>query len=253
MTTFEDIRVERTGAILWVTLNRPSVLNALSIQTANELLRVLRSAENDAVFKVCVIRGVGRAFSAGFDLKLVRSDGDPELGKALEDYFNPIVRLMRKSRIIFVTALNGIAAGSGAGIALAGDIILAARSASIYQPFVKLGLVPDVGNTFFLPRIVGRCRAAGLMLLAEKLSASDAAACGLIWKCVEDEALDREVSAVVATLETHSAAALAGIKRAIEASFENTLDSQLDLERDLQDDLGRTEEYRAAVKAFVRK
>ncbi len=180
-------------------------------------------------------------------------DAPPDLGATLDRLYNPLVRRLRRLERPIIAAVNGIAAGAGANLALACDLVLAARSAKFIQAFCKLGLVPDSGGTYFLPRLVGEARAIGLALLGEPLAAEQAAAWGLIWRVVDDEQLMPEATALARRLATQPTRGLGLIKRALAASAAHTLDEQLDLERDLQREAGRTEDYREGVRAFFEK
>lgn len=168
----------------------------------------------------------------------------------LEVHFNPLVRLMRATRLPIITKVNGPCAGAAVGIALAGDIVIAARSAYFYEPFVGIALVPDAGNTLFLPRLAGRVRAAPAMLLGDRIGAEEARDWGLVWRVVDDDALTAETDAIATRLAERAPAAIAATKRLIVAAGDAALDEQLDLERDLQGDAGRSPEMKAAVAAF---
>jgi len=203
-----------------------------------------------------LLTGAGRGFCAGQDLgDRVLGEGDtpPDLGATLERWYNPLVRRIRRLDRPVVCAVNGVAAGAGANIALACDIVLAARSASFIQAFARIGLVPDSGGTWLLPRLVGEARARALALLGEKVDAETAAAWGMIWRVVDDERLLEEARALADRLAAGPTRGFALIKRALLESWTNDLDAQLDLERDLQREAGRTEDYREGVRAFVEK
>jgi 2-(1,2-epoxy-1,2-dihydrophenyl)acetyl-CoA isomerase len=220
------------------------------------LRRALNEAERDPSCRAVLLTGAGRGFCAGQDLseRTVSSDGPPpDLGASLDGLYNPLIRRLRATPLPIVCAVNGPAAGAGANLALACDIVIAARSATFLQAFARIGLAPDAGGTFFLTRKIGPARARGLAMLAEPLSAEQAAAWGLIWKAVEDEALMDEAHAICARLASGSAAALAAIKQGIEAAATNDLSEQLDFERDLQRGLGRAGDYREGVRAFLEK
>ncbi len=239
-----------------VTLNRPERLNSFNPSMHACLHEAVGTVAARDDVRAVLLTGAGRAFCSGQDLterRFTPGEPLPDLGASLDANFNPLVRALRALPKPIVCAVNGTAAGAGANIALACDIVLAARSASFIQAFCKLGLVPDSGGTYFLPRLVGSARAAGLALLGDRLSAEDAARIGLIWKCVEDAALADEARALARHLATQPTRGLAAIKRALQASASNTLDAQLDLERDLQRELGRTEDYREGVTAFMDK
>jgi 2-(1,2-epoxy-1,2-dihydrophenyl)acetyl-CoA isomerase len=206
--------------------------------------------------RALLLTGAGRGFCAGQDLsdRVMRADAAPvDLGHTLSTYYNPLVRTLRELPKPVVCAVNGVAAGAGANIALACDLVLAARSASFIQAFCKLGLVPDSGGTYFLPRLAGTARAMGLAMLGERLGAEDAERWGLIWKCVDDARLMDEARALARALGAGPTKGFADIKRAIYASATSTLDAQLDYERDLNRELGRTDDYREGVSAFTEK
>jgi 2-(1,2-epoxy-1,2-dihydrophenyl)acetyl-CoA isomerase len=202
-----------------------------------------------------LLTGAGRGFCAGQDLsnRLSEPGRTPDLHSTIDRFYNPLVRKLRALPIPVVCAVNGTAAGAGANIALACDIVLAARSARFIQAFSKIGLVPDSGGTWFLPRLVGPARARGLALLAGPLSAEQAEGWGLIWKVVEDAELMIEASALAAHLAKQPTVGLALTKRALDAAESNTLDQQLDLERDYQGEAGRTPDYAEGVRAFFEK
>jgi 2-(1,2-epoxy-1,2-dihydrophenyl)acetyl-CoA isomerase len=239
-----------------VTLNRPQKLNAFIGPLVGALNAAFDAAGRDKACRAVLLTGAGRGFCAGQDLseRLVAADGTPpDLGASLEGWGNPLIRRMRALPVPIVCAVNGVAAGAGANLALACDIVLAARSASFIQAFARIGLMPDLGGTFLLTRLAGSARARGLALLAEPLSATHAEEWGLIWKSVEDDALMSEAHALCQRFCAAPHAALAAIKRAIDAAATNSLDLQLDLERDLQRDLGRTPDFAEGVRAFLGK
>jgi 2-(1,2-epoxy-1,2-dihydrophenyl)acetyl-CoA isomerase len=203
-----------------------------------------------------VLTGAGRAFCAGQDLAdRVRGPDDPppDLGASLDARYNPLIRALSALEMPVICAVNGIAAGAGANLALAADIVIAARSASFVQSFCKVGLIPDSGGTWTLPRLVGRARATALMMLGDKVPAEQAEAWGMIWRCVDDDQLMPLVSAMARHLAQQPTQGLALTKRALAASGRNGLDAQLDLERDLQAEAGRTDDYREGVAAFMEK
>ena len=251
-----SIRSEQRREWRKIVLNRPDRLNAFNDEMHEALARVLDEAAADVRCRAVLLTGEGRAFCAGQDLndRLSGEGGaEPDLGDTVERFYNPLVRRLRSLPKPVVCAVNGIAAGAGANIALACDIVLAARSARFVQAFAKVGLIPDSGGTFFLPRLVGEARARALVMTAEPLAAETAAAWGLIWKAVDDAALMSEAEALTDHLATQPTQGLALIKRALAASAANTLDAQLDLERDLQRLAGQTPDYREGVQAFLGK
>ena len=239
-----------------ITLDRPDKLNAFNEKMHDELRAALDAAEAEDTVRAVLLTGAGRAFCAGQDLgdRATRpGDGAPDLGETIGRLYNPLVRRLRSLRLPVVCAVNGVAAGAGANLALASDLAIAARSAKFVQPFCRLGLVPDTGGTFFLPRLVGHARAMGLALLGDTIAAEQAEAWGLIWRCVDDEDLMTEAESLWKHLATQPTRGLELIKQALNASPANTLDEQLDLERDLQREAGRTEDYREGVSAFLEK
>jgi 2-(1,2-epoxy-1,2-dihydrophenyl)acetyl-CoA isomerase len=250
MTAFEDISYRVEGGIARIAVARPDKLNAYRNETADELSAAFAQAEADVSVKVAVLTGEGRAFGAGYDLATVKPDETPALDDVLERHFNPLVRAMRGSRLPIVSVINGPCAGAAVGIALAADIVVAARSAYFYEPFVGIALVPDAGNTLFLTRMLGRVRASAMMLLGERLSAAEAREWGLVWKVVDDADLAAESTRIAAKLATLAPSAVAATKRLIAAASDPDLDTQLDLERDLQGDAGRSPEMKAAIAAF---
>jgi 2-(1,2-epoxy-1,2-dihydrophenyl)acetyl-CoA isomerase len=238
-----------------ITLNRPQRLNAFTEEMHRMLAAAIRDAEADDDCRALLITGAGRGFCAGQDLndRLARPGEKVVLGGTLEHFYNPLVRKLRALPFPVVGAVNGVAAGAGANVALACDIVLAARSASFVQAFAKIGLVPDSGGTWFLPRLVGAARARGLALLAEPLPAEKAEAWGLIWKAVDDDKLMSEAEKLCTHFATAPTVGLALTKRALEAAETNSLSAQLDLERDLQREAGATADYAEGVRAFIEK
>ena len=246
------ILFEVSAGIARLTLNRPERLNSFNVAMHEEVRSVLTGLDA----RVLVITGAGRGFCAGQDLsdRAVAPGGQgADLGDSIERYYKPLVLSLRRLPMPVIAAVNGVAAGAGANIALACDLVVAARSASFVQAFSKLGLVPDSGGTWFLPRLVGNARAMGLALLGEKLGAQQAAEWGLIWKCVEDA----ELAGFVDTLAGQFAAAptrgIARTKQAMYEGWSRTFEQQLDIERDYQRELGRTADYAEGVAAFVGK
>ncbi len=254
--SYEQIRFECAGGIARITLHRPERLNSFTTQMHAELRDALARVAADASARVLLLTGAGRGFCAGQDLsdRAVAPGATPiDLGASIETNYRPLVRALRNLPLPVVCAVNGVAAGAGANIALACDLVIACRSASFIQAFCKIGLVPDSAGTFFLPRLVGTARAMGLALLGDKLPADEAAAWGLIWKCVDDAEFGAVVEALLARLAQAPTAGLAAIKRAIYASADNSLEQQIDLERDAQRTLGNSVDYREGVAAFLDK
>jgi 2-(1,2-epoxy-1,2-dihydrophenyl)acetyl-CoA isomerase len=253
--SFQNIRYEETGAVARVTLSRPDKLNSFNAAMHLELREALARAARPEI-RVVVITGAGKGFCAGQDLgdRVMASGAEPaDLGQAIDTYYTPLVRAIRALDKPVIAAVNGVAAGAGCNVALACDLVVAARSASFIQAFCRLGLVPDAGGTWLLPRLVGPARAAGLAMLGDKLGAEQAAAWGLIWKCVDDDAFAAEIDALTTHLAAAPTQGLALTKQALQASWSHTLDEQLDLERDLQRELGRSSDYTEGVSAFLQK
>jgi len=251
-----SILVSQDGGVLTITLNRPDKLNAF-IPEMHELLRaaLVRAADEDAI-RAVLLTGAGRGFCAGQDLagrKVDPGAAPVDLAVTIGSYYNPLVRRLRELPKPVVCAVNGVAAGAGANIALACDVVLAARSASFIQAFSKIGLVPDSGGTWFLPRLAGSARAMGLALFGDKLSAEDAERWGIIWKVFDDAVLMNEAKSISKKLSEGPTKGYGLLKRAMYASGTNSLDAQLDLERDLQREAGNSEDYREGVAAFLQK
>jgi 2-(1,2-epoxy-1,2-dihydrophenyl)acetyl-CoA isomerase len=250
-----EILVEQRTGYRIVTLNRPERLNAFNEAMHRALRQALDEAEADDNCRALLLTGAGRAFSTGQDLndRLAKPGEQIVLGGTLEQFYNPLIRKLRSLRMPIVAAVNGVAAGAGANIALACDIALAARSASFIQSFARVGLVPDSGGTWALPRRIGDARARGLALLAEPLPAQKAEDWGLIWKAVDDAALMPEATAMCEHFAAAPTHGLSLIKQALNASSGNTLDAQLDLERDFQRDASLSPDYMEGVRAFMEK
>jgi 2-(1,2-epoxy-1,2-dihydrophenyl)acetyl-CoA isomerase len=238
-----------------ITLNRPKQLNAFTGAMHEALARALDDVENDPDCRAMLLTGAGRAFCAGQDLsERVTKPGEPPVkSNSLEMYYNPLIRRLRALPVPVVAAVNGVAAGAGANIALACDIVLAARTARFIQSFAKIGLVPDSGGTWTLPRLVGMARARGLALTGEPLSADRAEEWGLIWRAVDDEFLMTEAHELCAHFASAPTFGLALTKRALDASWGNDLSAQLDLERDLQRQAHVSPDYAEGVRAFMEK
>jgi len=251
----DSILIDNRGSWRIVTLNRPDRLNSFNETMHHSLARALDDAAGDVDCRAVLLTGAGRGFCAGQDLSDVAAgDGAaPDLGVTIEKFYNPLVRRIRALNKPVICAVNGTAAGAGANIAFACDIVLAARSAKFIQSFAKIGLVPDSGGTWLLPRLIGDARATALAMLAEPITAETAANWGLIWRAIDDEKLMSEAEALAAHLATQPTQGLAMIKQALAQSATNTLDAQLDLERDLQRKAGRTPDYAEGVNAFMAK
>jgi len=235
-----------------ITLNRPERLNALNVEMAAALDAVLDEAAADKTCRAILLTGAGRGFCAGQDLTEIVGASPADLERLLEHY-HPLILKIRALSIPVVCAVNGVAAGAGANLALACDIVLAARSATFVQAFARIGLIPDCGGTWFLPRLVGTARARALAFLAEPLPAETAAEWGLVWRMTEDERLLPEAEALAARLASQASNALALTKRALDATGENTLAQQLDLEGELQRQAGAHPDHAEGVRAFLEK
>lgn len=253
--TDAPLLIERAEGYHVLTLNRPERLNAFTEELHRLLRAALQAAGDDADCRAVLLTGAGRAFCTGQDLAARRFEPGkaPDLGRSLQAFYNPLVRALRALPKPVVCAVNGVAAGAGANLALACDIVVAARSARFVQSFAKVGLIPDGGGTWTLPRLVGPARARALMLLAEPVTADQAAEWGMIWQVVDDANLLPTARALCAKLAALPPIGLALTKQALEASGGNDLDRQLDLERDLQGAAGRTPDYREGVAAFLEK
>lgn len=251
--TYENIEFDITDAIARITLNRPDKLNSFTGAMHVEVASAMDKVEASGA-RVLVLTGNGRGFCAGQDLSERRGNSENiDLGETVDKFYGPLVRRLRALPIPVVVGVNGVAAGAGANVALAGDIVIAARSASFIQAFCRLGLIPDTGGTYVLPRLVGHARAMGLAMLGDKLSAEQAQQWGLIWECVDDDALAARLNDLAQHFSQAPTKGLAYTKRALNQSLGNTLDQQLDLERDMMRELGHSYDYREGVAAFMEK
>ena len=253
---FNNIEFDINEGCATLTLNRPKALNSFTTEMHAEIRTVMQQVIEDAGIRCLVITGAGRGFCAGQDLgdrAQTTEGGVPDVGASVEKNYNPLIRSIMNLPKPVICAVNGVAAGAGASIALACDIVLAARSASFIQVFCKIGLIPDSGGTWNLPRAVGLARAKGLALLGDRLPAETAQDWGLIWKCVDDEDLQEEARKMAAHFATQPTAALGRIKKLLHESGSNTLSEQLDLEQKAMQDLGQSEDYREGVTAFLEK
>lgn len=251
---FKTIQFKVSDKVARVTLNRPDRLNSFNLQMHRELGEVLHNHVADA--RVIVITGAGRGFCAGQDLndRAVSTGSDPvDLGITVETGWNPLIRLITTMPQPVIARVNGVAAGAGANIALACDIAVAGRSAKFIQSFSAIGLIPDTGGTWLLPRLVGQARATALALTGEPVSAEKADEWGMIWKCVDDEALDAEVDAIATKLASLPPLGLAAIKEMMRSNWSHSLDQELNHQRDTMRRLGYTEDYREGVAAFLEK
>ncbi|MGQ9425144.1 2-(1,2-epoxy-1,2-dihydrophenyl)acetyl-CoA isomerase PaaG [Gilvimarinus sp. F26214L] len=252
---FETIRYEVARGVALLTLNRPDTLNSFNTQMHEEVRKALKDVRENPDVRCLLITGEGRGFCAGQDLndRAVSGAGGPDLGESVEKNYNPMIRAIMTLDKPVVCAVNGIAAGAGANLALACDIVLAARSAAFAEVFCKIGLIPDSGGSWNLPRAVGLPRAKGLALLGDKLPATKAADWGMIWDCVDDEALLPEARKMAEHLATQPTRALAATKRLLNEAFNTPLHQQLEGEKALMQELGRSEDYQEGVAAFLEK
>lgn len=252
---YQFILVDIESSVMKITLNRPDVLNSFTLAMSRELLAALETARAEKAVRAVLITGAGRAFCAGQDLTDVPPavNGKLDLGSTVRETYNPIISLIRTLEKPVVCAVNGVAAGAGANLAIACDIVIASESASFIQSFSKIGLVPDSGGTFFLPRAVGLPMATALMMLAEKLPAKRAAEIGMIYKAVPAESLEAEAMQVVKQLAAMPTKGLGLTKRALNASMGNTLEAQLVTEEELQGEAGHTADFMEGVAAFNEK
>jgi 2-(1,2-epoxy-1,2-dihydrophenyl)acetyl-CoA isomerase len=244
------------GGVLTLTLNRPARLNAMNNALIEAMNRELARAGDDPAIRALLLTGTGRGFCAGADLAGggtvdASAKEPPDLGANMDHLFNPMIRAMRDLPKPIVGAVNGVAAGGGANLALACDIVLAARSARFDQAFVRISLMPDLGGTYFLPHAVGDARARALSMLGTSVPAEEAARMGMIWQAVDDAALMDEATALARRLASGPTLSYAAIKQALSLAATNTLDQQLDLERDGQRALGRSADHREGVAAFL--
>lgn len=248
------IQTEIIGKTAFLTLNRPEVFNSFNREMALKLQDELDSCEKNNDIRAIVITGNGKAFCAGQDLKEVTSpELNPGFKKILEEHYNPIISKIRKIEKPIIAAVNGVAAGAGANIALACDIVVASEHASFIQAFSKIGLVPDSGGTFFLPRLIGFQKASALMMLGDKVSAEEAERLGMIYKVFPADTFEEEVNNLASILSNMPTKALGLTKRLLNESMTNNLDNQLDLEGKLQIESAQTKDYAEGVDAFVNK
>lgn len=250
------VLLEFRESVAILTLNRPDSLNSFNTDIHQEMRTILSHVSEKTSVRALVITGAGRSFSAGQDLSdpdVIPSTESPDLGQVLEKNYNPMLRTIRNLPIPVICAVNGVAAGAGASLALVCDIVLAARSASFIQAFCKIGLIPDAGGTWTLPRLAGTARAKGMAMLGDKISAEQAENWGMIWRCIDDEQLMEETMKLAHHLATQPTKGLALIKQAIHASETNTFSKQLDLESNLQRKAGCTKDYQEGITAFMEK
>lgn len=251
---YETILFEIDAGVATLTLNRPDRLNSFNTQMHEDVKDAVSHAEAEA--RCLMITGAGRGFCAGQDLadRSVSADGStPDLGKSLEVYYNPLIRRITAMAMPVVCAVNGVAAGAGVNIALACDMVIAAQSAKFVQSFSNLGLLPDSGGSWVLPRLIGQARAMGLTLTGTPITAQQAADWGMIWQVVGDDVLMETAEALAAKFAQGPTRGLAATKKFIRTSGQNSLDTQLDLERDTMRELGQSEDYKEGVAAFLEK
>lgn len=240
--------------IAWVTLNRPDVFNSFNREMAMALQERLDECEHDPEVRAIVITGSGRAFCAGQDLKEVTTpEINPGFKKILEEHYNPIISRIRNIEKPIIAAVNGVAAGAGANIALACDIVVASENASFIQAFSKIGLIPDSAGTFFLPRLIGFQKASALMMLGDKIGAEEAAKLGMIYKVYFAEEFNAKVKELATTMATMPTKSLGMTKRLLNKSYANDLNTQLEFESKLQIEAAQSEDYEEGVKAFIEK
>ncbi len=253
---FETILFSINNGVARLTLNRPDRLNSFNVQMHDEVREALNLIENDKSVRTLLFTGAGRGFCAGQDLsdRAVSPGNDAvDLGESVEKRYNPLIRSLTSLPMPVICAVNGVAAGAGASIAFACDIVIAARSAKFIMSFANIGLVPDSGSSWALPRLAGQARALGLALTGDPLPAEKAEAWGLIWKCIDEDQFKEETEALAQKFAAAPTRGLAETKSLIRAAFTRTIDDQLDLERDKMRELGRSEDYREGVDAFMNK
>lgn len=248
-----ELLVSLNNGVCELKLNRPAVFNSFNQAMAFALQKALDDAELNDEVRAIVITGEGKAFCAGQDLAEAMDPEGPELQSIVKDHYNPIIERIRAIEKPIIAAVNGVAAGAGANIALACDITIAKKSASFIQAFSKIGLIPDSGGTFFLPRIIGSQKALALMMTGDKISAEQADAMNMIYKAVDDEAFETEVKTFVEIIAAMPTRGLGLTKKAVNATFTNNLTQQLALEEELQTEAGQTYDFREGVNAFLEK
>jgi 2-(1,2-epoxy-1,2-dihydrophenyl)acetyl-CoA isomerase len=253
MTGLETLLVDRDSGVQTITLNRPDALNSFNASMKRELLEVLKAAARDTDVRCLILTGAGRAFSAGQDLKERQAPGAADLADELREHYNPIIRGVRRLEKPVIAAVNGVAAGAGCSLAIACDIIIAAENARFIEVFAKVGLVPDTGSTWFLPRLIGYARAAEMVFTAEPVDAATAERIGLVNRVVPSERLMPEARALAQQLAAAPPLALALAKRALNRALESDLDSALDHEAQLQGIAGRSQDHAEGVAAFIEK
>lgn len=248
-----EIKKEQKDGVCYLTFNRPDVYNAFNKSMAFSLQEALDACEKDPAVRVIVLKGSGKAFCAGQDLAEIIDPEGPELKSIVGEHYNPIVSRIRNIEKPIIGAVNGVAAGAGANIALACDIVFAKKSAAFIQAFSKIGLIPDSGGTYFLPRIIGMQKAMALMMTGDKVFAEEAEALKMIYKAVEDDEFESSVEKFAQKLSRMPTRALGLTKKAVNQSFTNSMQEQLDLEENLQNEAGQTEDFQEGVQAFMEK
>ncbi len=248
-----EILINHSNGVCELRLNRPSVFNSFNKDMAMQLQQALDACDLDDAVRAIVITGEGKAFCAGQDLAEAMDPDGPELQAIVRDHYNPIIERIRSIEKPIIAAVNGVAAGAGANIALACDIAIAKKSASFIQAFSKIGLIPDSGGTFFLPRIIGMQKAMALMMTGDKVTADQAVELNMIYKSVDDDDFESEVKQFAETIAKMPTRGLGLTKKAINASYSNTLTEQLALEETLQTEAGETYDFREGVNAFLEK
>ncbi|MCB9198124.1 MAG: enoyl-CoA hydratase/isomerase family protein [Flavobacteriales bacterium] len=253
MKTYNNILFTVADGVATITMNREAVLNSFNFPMADDVIDALTFCKDNDSIRAIIFTGNGRGFCAGQDLEEATREGAPKIEEIVDHTYNPIINLLRTIEKPIIGAVNGVAAGAGANIAFACDVTFAARSAKFIQSFSNIGLVPDSGGTYTLPRLVGMQRAAAFMFMADKVSADEAAAMGMIYKAVDDEALMTEVSNYAKILAQRPTKGIGLTKRALNESFTNSFEQQLGVERALQAEAGQTYDHKEGIKAFFEK
>lgn len=248
-----DFKYLKEGSVAYLILNRPDKYNSFTREMALMMQDALQDANQDEAIRVMVVTGAGKAFCAGQDLVEAIDPEMPGLGEIIEVHLNPIVRQIVASKKPVIAAINGVAAGAGANLAFACDITIAKTSVSFIQAFSKIGLIPDTAGTYTLPRLIGHAKASALMMLGDKVSASDAERIGMIYKVVADEDFDAEIQKITQKVANMPTTALAYIKKVLHQSWDNSLEEQLALEKEYQIAAGDTHDHKEGVNAFIEK
>lgn len=252
---YKSIQFSMNDGVALIKLDRPDMLNSFTVEMGLSVQEALKKCEEDEEIRAVVLTGEGRAFCAGQDLAEAVPKDEPlaDLGKILDESYNPIIKLLREIEKPVVAAVNGVAAGAGANIALACDIVVASDKASFVQAFSKIGLVPDSGGTYFLPRLIGFQKASALAMLGDKVSAEEAEKLGMIYKVYSESEFDDKVDELAKKLAKMPTRGLALTKKALNLSMNNNLDDQLEVEKQLQIAAGNTNDYKEGVQAFLEK